>query len=147
MTDNATVSIDWPELIKSLLEVVLPHSDDILCSPAKLGSLLTICTELAEIEPVVREKATTLALQKHEVTGWTAVHREGNRYVAAEHLLAVALGCPVARLEGFLSVLVKYLGNISEAKYQTLCESAGLAPQPESVKQNGATVFLRRDAK
>jgi hypothetical protein len=147
MSDSTTLQIDWPEVIGALLAVVLPRSDDILSSPAKLGSLLTICMQLADIEPIVRERATTFALQKKEIPGWTIVHRDGNRYVESADLLKLALGCPVARLEGFLSALVKYLGNVSEAKYQTLCESVGLAPQAEAIQQSGATVHLRRNAR
>jgi hypothetical protein len=145
MTTEATLQIDWLELIRNLLELIIPRSDDILSSPVKLGSLLTICMQFAEIEPLIRERATTLALQKHNVPGWTIVHRDGHCYVESADLLKLALGCPVARLEGFLSALVKQLGNISEAKYQALCESAGLVPQPEAIQQTGATVFLRRN--
>jgi hypothetical protein len=143
----STLSIDWLQLISELLAVVLPESDDILSSPVKLGSLLRICTEFAEIEPIVREQAITLALQKHDIPGFALVHRDGSRFVEAEHLLKLALGCPVTRLEAFLSALVKQLGSVSAAKYQTLCEATGLTPDTDVIRQAGATVFLRRNSK
>jgi hypothetical protein len=105
MTNNATLSIDWPALIKRLLELIVPRSDDIMDSPAKLGSLLTICTEFAEIEPIVRERAATLALQKHEIPGWILVRRDGNCYVVTEHLLKLAL---VQRYIDFLVVRMRF---------------------------------------
>jgi hypothetical protein len=145
MTEVPTLQIDWLELIKSLFEVVLPRSDDILSSPAKLGSLLTICSDLAEIEPIVRHRAATLALEKKEILGWTLVHRDGNRYVQAELLIELGLQCPLSNLQQLLTELASQLGNISESKYQLLCQSAGLAPLADAVKQTGATVFLRRN--
>jgi hypothetical protein len=146
MTNEPRLDMNWSELIKNLIELLIPQSDDIMESSIKLGSLLTICMQFAEIEPVIRERATTLALQKKDIVGWVLVHRDGNRYVESEYLLKLALGCPVARLEGLLSALVKHLGHISEVKYQTLCQNAGLVPQPEAVRQTGATVFLRRNS-
>ena len=143
MTTQPTLDIDWPKLIHQLIDLAL-RRDDIMDSSAKLGELLTICTAFAEMEPVVRERATTLALQRQEIPGFSLVHRDGHQYVTSEHLLKLALGCPLARLEGLLGVLVKQLGHISEPKYQALCESAGLPPDKEAIKQSGATVFLRR---
>jgi hypothetical protein len=113
MTNEATLEIAWPELIKRLIELILPRSDNIFSSPAKLGSLLTICREFAEIEPVVRERASTLAMQKHEIPGWTVVHRDGNRYVEKEGIIELILGCPLSRLQELLTTLVLQLGNVS----------------------------------
>jgi hypothetical protein len=144
MTNQATLEMDWPELIKRLIELILPRSDDILNSPAKLGELLTICTELAEIEPVIRERASTLALQKKEIPGWTLVHRDGNRYVEAQRLIELCLRCPFSKLQELVTMLAMQVGNVSETKYQLLCESVGLQPTNDAVKQAGATVFLRR---
>jgi hypothetical protein len=146
MTNQATLEMDWPELIRRLLELILPQSDDILSSPAKLGSLLTICMQLAEIEPVVRERATTLALQRKDIVGWTLVHREGNQYVEAQRIIELCLHCPLTKLQSLVTDLAMQFGNVSQTKYQLLCESAGLAPAPDAVKQTGATVFLRREA-
>ena len=146
MTNEATLEMDWPELIKRLIELVLPRSDDILGSPAKLGELLNICTEFAEIEPVIRERASTLAMQKKEIPGWTLVHRDGNRYVEAQRLIELGLHCPLAKLQSLVTNLAMQLGNISEAKYRLLCESAGLQPANGAVKHSGATVFLRRNS-
>ena len=145
MTNEATPEIDWPELIHQLLELVIPRSDDIMESSVKLGSLLTIGMQLAEIEPLVRERAATLALQKHEIPGWTLVHREGNRYVEAQQLIEICLQCPVSNLEKVLRTLVLQQGNVSERRYQELCDSAGVRPLKDSAKQTGATVFLRRN--
>ena len=118
---------------------------DILSSPAELGELLTICTQFAEIEPIVRERATTLAMQHKEIPGWTLVHRDGNRYVEAFRLIDLGLHCPLSNLQKLLTTFAGELGNVSEIKYQRLCESAGLAPEAEAVQQSGATVFLRRN--
>jgi hypothetical protein len=146
MTDQATLGIDWPELIKELIELIGPRSDDILSSLAKLSELLSICAEFAEIEPIVRERATTLAMQKKEVPGWTLVHRDGNRYVEAQRIIELGQHCPVSNLQRLLTTLAMQLGNVSETKYQLLCESAGLVPQTETIQQAGATVFLRRNS-
>jgi hypothetical protein len=137
--------LDWPELIKNLIELVIPRSDDILSSPAKLGSLLRICSDLAELEPIIRERATTLALQKQEIPGWTLVHRDGNCYVQAECLIELGLKCPLFRLQQLITELASQLGNVSQNKYRLLCETAGLTPLPDVAKQTGATVFLRRN--
>jgi hypothetical protein len=148
MTDKATLDTDWPQIIKQLIELIVPRSDDILSSPAKLGSLLTICAQLAEFEPIVRERAATLALQKQqEIPGWVLVRRDGNSYIEAQHILELCLHCPVSNLQKFLTTLVMQAGNISERRYQELCESADLSPAADAVKQSGATVFLRRNAK
>ena len=122
-----------------------PHYD-VLDSPAKLGELLTICAQFAEIEPIIRERATTLALQKKEIPGWTLVHRDGNRYVEAFRLIDLGLHCPLSNLQKLLTTFAAELGNVSETKYQRLCESADLAPEADAVKQSGATVFLRRNS-
>jgi hypothetical protein len=139
--------MDWPELIRNLLELIIPRSDDILESPAKLGSLLTICVQLAEIEPVVRERAATLALQKHDIPGFTLVHKDGNRYVEAQRVIELCLHCPVSNLQKLLTTLAMQAGSTSLHRYQELCESAGLASAADAVKQTGATVHLRRNAK
>jgi hypothetical protein len=145
MNDSTTLSIDWPELIKRLIELVLPRSDDILSSPAKLGNLLNICTKFAEIEPIIRERASALAMQKKEIPGWTLVHRDGNRYVEGQRLIELCLHCPLAKLQSLMAGLAMQLGNVSETNYQLLCESAGLQPANDAVKHSGATVFLRRN--
>lgn len=147
MTEQPKLEIDWLELIKSLVELVLPRSDDLLSSPAKLGSLLIICANFAEIEPIVRERATTLAMQRKEIPGWTLVHHDGNRYVTKESVLELVLGCPVVKLGSLLAAVATQLGNISQAKYELLCEAAGTPPAEQAVQQTGATVFLRRDPK
>jgi hypothetical protein len=141
------LSIDWPKLIKQMLEIIIPSSDDIMDCPSKLGSLLTICAELVEIEPVVRERAATLALQKREIPGWILVHRDGYGYVDTQRIIDLCRQCPVACLEKLLTTLAMQLGNISAHKYQELCESAGLEGSPEAVRHSGATVFLRRHSK
>jgi hypothetical protein len=146
MSDSATLQIDWLQVIGDLLAVVLLRSDDILSSPAKLGSLLSICMQLAQIEPVVRERATTLALQKHDIPGWTIVHRDGSHYVEAHRVIELCLHCPVSNLQKLLTTLAMQTGHTSQRKYTELCESAGLAPAPDAVKQSGATVFLRRNS-
>jgi hypothetical protein len=144
MTNQATLEADWPQMIGHLLAVVLPRSDDILSSPAKLGSLLTICTKFAEIEPIVRERATTLALQKHDVPGWSLVRRDGNSYVEAHRVIELCLHCPVSNLPKLLTTLAMQAGHTSQRRYQELCESAGVAPEPDAIKQSSTTVFLRR---
>jgi hypothetical protein len=146
MTNQVTLEMDWPELMKRLIELVLPRSDDILRSPAKLGELLNVCAEFAEIEPVIRERASTLAMQKKEILGWTLVHRDGNRDVEARHILELCLHCSLANLQRLMTDLAMQLGNVSETKYRLLCESAGLQPANDAVKHSGATVFLRRIA-
>jgi hypothetical protein len=147
MTNQAPLSIDWPNLIKDLIELVIPRNDDLLSSPAKLGSLLTICVELAEIEPVVREKATILAMQKQEIPGWSLVHRDGHGYVQAERIIELGLSCPLSHLQPLVTELASLLGNISQSRYQLLCASASRVPLSEAVQQSGATVFLRRNPK
>jgi hypothetical protein len=145
MTTDAILEIDFADLIKRLVDLITPRSDDVLTSPAKLGELLSISTELAELEPVIREKATDLAMAKKEVLGWVLVHRDGNHYVAYGDVVKLALHCPVIYLPNFVTVLATQLGNISGLKYRTLCETAGLEVNPAVIKQSGATVFLRRN--
>ena len=125
----------------------MTSSIDILNSPAKLGELLTICTTFAELEAIIREQATTLAMQKHEIPGYTLVHKGGSRYVEAGQIIELGLRCPVSNLQNMLAALATQLGNVGEAKYGQLCEAAGISPQPDAVKQCGAKVFLRRDSK
>jgi len=144
-SNQAILNVDWPELIKRLIELILPRSDDIMDSPAKLGELLSLWTQVAVIEPVIRERATALAMAKKEVAGWTLVHRDGNRYVEAQRVIELCLHCPVSHLQKLLTTLAMQAGNTSERRYQELCESAGAAQQPEAVQQTGATVFLRRN--
>jgi hypothetical protein len=146
MTNEATLEMDWPELIKRLIELVLPRSDDILSSPVKLGELLNLCAEFAEIEPVIRERASTLAMQKKEIPKWTLVHRDGNRYVEAHHMVELCLHCSLANLQRLMTDLAMQLGNVSDTKYRLLCESAGLQPANDAVKHGGATIFLRRNS-
>jgi len=143
MSHEATLEVDWPEPIKRLIDFVLPQSDDILRLPAKLGELLNICAEFAEIEPVIRERASTLAMQKKEIPGWTMVHRDGNRYVEAHHIVELFLCCLLANLQRLMTDLAMQLGNVSETRYRLLCQSAGLQPADDAVKHSGATVFLR----
>jgi hypothetical protein len=146
MTNEPSLDLNWGELFRNLLELLIPRSDDLMSSPAKLGSLLTICTQFAEIEPVIRERATTLALQRKEVPGWSLVHRDGNSYVEAQRVIELCLHCPVSNLPKLLTTLAMQTGHTSERKYTELCESAGLAPASEAIKQSGATVFLRRNS-
>jgi hypothetical protein len=147
MTDSQKLEIDWPVLVHRLIDLALPRSDDILDSPAKLGELLTVCTEFAEIEPIVRERAATLAMQKKDIVGWTLVHRDGNRYVEAQRIIELCLHCPVSNLQKLLTTMAMQAGNTSERRYQELCESTGLVLCVEAVKQTGATVHLRRDSR
>jgi hypothetical protein len=133
MTNEFTLEMDWPELIKKLFELVLPQSDDILRSPAKLGDLLNICAEFAEIDPVIGERAGTLAMQ----------NRDGNRYVEAHHIVELCLCCPLANLQRLMTDLAMQLGNVSETRYRLSCQSDGLQPANDAVKHSDATVFLR----
>jgi hypothetical protein len=144
-SNQITFSLDLPVLIHRLIDLALPRNDDLLESPAKLGEFLSICVELAELEPVIREKATAAAMAKKELLGWTLVHREGNYYVGYEDVVKLALRCPLIHLQNFATALATYLGNISELKYRTLCETAGVEPNQEVIHQTGATVFLRRN--
>lgn len=147
VTTEGTLKTDWSELIKYLIDLALPRSDDIPSCPAKLGQLLSICAEFTEIQPVIRERATTLALQKTEIPGWVLVHRDSNRYVEERQVLEVCRSCQLTNLPNLVTTLVRQLGNVSETKFNQLCESAGLlAPLEGAVKHSGQTVFLRRNA-
>lgn len=146
MTTDAIPEIDFADVIKRLVDLITPRSDDIFTSPIKLGELLSICVELAELEPVIRRKATVLAMAKKELLGWTLVHQEGHRYVAYEDVVKLALRCPAIYLVNFITILATQLGNISELKYRTLCETAAIEANAAVIKQSGATVFLRRNA-
>jgi hypothetical protein len=145
-TTSATFELDLPELIKRMIDLAMPRADDIMSSPAKLGELLTICAQFAEIEPIVRERAATLALEHHEIPGWTLVHRDGNAYVETEEIARLTAYCPLSYLPSLVSTMVQLLANISEKKYRSLCESAGLEPALEAIKQSGAKVSLRRNS-
>jgi hypothetical protein len=102
--------------------------------------------QLAELEPVVRERAITLAMQRQEIPGWSLVHQDGHSYVDFHRVIELGLRCPVAKLSEFLAVLAAQAGSISERKYLALCESAGVLPDPEAVKTTGASVHLRRNS-
>ena len=145
--DKPQLNLDWPDLIKRLIDLVLPRSDDILTSPTKLGEMLSICTQLAEIEPLVREIATTSAMQKRNILGWTLVHRDGNRYVESSCVRRLLLECPADQLPMLLEAVAKMLGNIGETKWHPLCAAIALLNAVEAVQETGATVFLRRHAK
>lgn len=140
----SSLDIDWRDLIGRQLDLLVSRSDDILSSPTKLGELLSICTIFAELEPIVRERATALATQKKEIPGWTLVHRDGNSYVEAVLISELGRTCPLENLQSFVNALVTTLGHVSQAKYERLCADARLEPQPGAIKQSGATVFLRR---
>jgi hypothetical protein len=143
--NQASLSVDWPELVKRLIDLIFPRSDDVLSSPSKLGELLTICHEFAEIEPIIRERAETLALQKKEISGWTLVHRDGNGYVESADVHELLAGCPLSQLPRLMAAIDKLLGNLSAAKWKELCHAIGRLDDDRAIKQSGATVFLRRN--
>lgn len=146
LPSSINFDIDWRDLIGRQLDLLVSRSDDILQSPAKLGELLSICTIFAQLEPIVRERATALATQKKEIPGWTLVHRDGNSYVEATHISELGRTCPLENLQSFVNALATTLGHVSQAKYERLCSAARLEPQPGAIKQSGATVFLRRNS-
>jgi hypothetical protein len=145
--NQTTLEIDWPELVKRLIDLIIPRSDDILTSPAKLGELLAVCVEFAEIEPIIRERATTLALQKKDIPGWTLVHRDGNGYVESADVHELLAACPLSQFPRLIAAIDKLLGNLSAAKWKELCHAIGRLDEDRAIKQSGATVFLRRNPK
>jgi hypothetical protein len=134
---------DWTELLHRFIDLLLPSADDIFSSPSKLGELLTICAQLAAVEPHVREIATELALQQKQILGWTLVRHEGNRYVEAAHVRELLLGCRASQLPALLEAIAKALGSVSEAKWRTPCEVSGRLDAEIAISQCGTTAFLR----
>jgi hypothetical protein len=138
--------VDWQRLMTDLVSLLIPRSDDLSTSPVKLGVLLEICAELSALEPLVRERAISLAMRKIEIPGWTLVHREANAYVESAIVLQLVRACPSQQLPALAAALATQLGNIGETKYQALCQAAKISPQGNAVKRYGTTVFLRKNA-
>jgi hypothetical protein len=135
---------DWQRVLTALVSLTVPRSDDIANSPAKIGVLLEVIDLFAKLEPVVRERAISLAMQKTKIPGWSAVHKDPNSYVSSTDIADLAMRCPFGKLPAFVSLLVTQLGNVSEARYRALCDAAGIEPVEEKIKQSGVTLFLRR---
>ena len=115
-----------------------------LSDPTQLGIFLELAETIAELEPRAREAAIKLALTGQEIPGWVLVRREGNRFVEGAHVRELLLECPAKHLPAFLEVIAKILGNLSENRWQTLCDTVGRLDADKAVSQCGTTVFLRK---
>jgi hypothetical protein len=74
------------------------------------------------------------------------VRKEGNRFVDSAHVRELLLECPANQLPALLEAISKALGNISENRWQRLCEAAGRLDGERAVSQAGTTAFLRKKA-
>ena len=54
--------------------------------------------------------------------------------------------CPTKHLPALLEAIVKILGNVSEGRWQMLCEATGRPEGEKEVSECGTTVFLKNRA-
>jgi hypothetical protein len=120
--------------------------DSLLTSPSRLGSFLSLCKLMVELEEEARHAAIALAMREITIPGWTLVRREGNAYVEAGAVLELLQRCPINSLTALLPTISSALGSLSEQRYIAFCEAAGIAPDPDAIKHQGATVFLRQNS-
>ena len=118
--------------------------EGILADPIRLGVFFELAQTIIELEPRAREAAIKLALAGQEIPGWSLVRREGNRFVDSTHVRELLLECPAKQLPVLLEGVAKIVGNISETRWQTLCNTIGRLDAEEAVSHCGATAFLRR---
>jgi hypothetical protein len=116
----------------------------ILADPDRLGAFLDLTELIEELAPRAKEAAEKLGLTGVEIPGWEVVRREGNRFVDSVHVQELLSECSVHQLPALLETIAKALGNISEHRWQTLCEAVGRLDGDKAVSQCGATVFLRK---
>ena len=128
----------------SIVSVLRFDVEGALSDPIQVGALLDLGAILKDLEPRLQETAITMGLQGISIPGWNVVRREGNRYVESVHVHDLLLGCPAQRLQGLLEAVSKALGNVSESRWQILCEAAGKEGEGAAVSQAGAKAFLRR---
>jgi hypothetical protein len=115
-----------------------------LSDPEQLGAFLELAETIKELEPRAREAAITLGIQGTEIPGWSVVRREGNRFVDGMHVRELLQECSVKHLPALSEAVARILGNVSENRWQKLCEAAGRLDADQAVSQAGATAFLRR---
>ena len=118
--------------------------ESILADPARLGIFLQFAETIAELEPRAREAAIKLAFAAQEIPGWRVVRKEGNRFVETVHVRELLQGCPAEHLQALLEVIAKMLGNISETRWQTLCNAIERLDADKAISQCGTTAFLRK---
>jgi hypothetical protein len=116
----------------------------ILSDPEQLGAFLDLALMIAEHQPRAQDAAERLGLSGKEIPGKVVVRREGNRFVESARVRELLLECPAYRLPALMEVIAKMLGNVSEGRWQTLCEAAGRPDADKGVSQCGTTVFLRK---
>jgi hypothetical protein len=136
-------SSDLPVLFGECIEL---DFENLLKSPARLGSFLSLHKLVTEMEEQVRHAAIALAMREIPIPGWTLVRKNGHAYVEAGTVLDLLQCCPIKRLTALLPAISSALGNMSEKHYTDLCEAAGIAPDPDVIKHPGATVFLRQNS-
>jgi hypothetical protein len=115
-----------------------------LSDPIQVGALLDLGAILKDLEPRLQETAITMGLQGVEIPGWSVVRKGGSRYIEASYVRDLLLECHAQRLQGLLEAVSKALGNVSESRWQSLCEAAGKEGEGAAVSQAGAKAFLRR---
>jgi hypothetical protein len=115
-----------------------------LSDPEQLGAFLELAETIAELEHRAREAAITLALAGKGIPGWSLVRREGNRFVDSVHVEELLLECPAKQLPALLKVVAKIVGNVSEARWKSLCNTVGRLDGDKAVFQCGTTAFLRK---
>jgi hypothetical protein len=116
----------------------------ILSDSTQLGIFLELAETIAELEPQAREAAIKLALAGQEIPGWSLVRREGNRFVDSVYVEELLLECSAKQLPALLKVVAKIVGNVSEARWESLCNTVGRLDADEAVSHCGATAFLRK---
>lgn len=134
----------WFDLIHRCVDLITPTPADIWTSPAKIGILIELCRTL---EPIGKEAETTginLALQKHDIPGFSLVRRERNGYVEATTVAALLLSVPVKEFVDLLPKILSWSGNVSEKRYRELCELLSRPSDEPAIKRAGDSVFLRQ---
>jgi hypothetical protein len=134
----------WSKLLHDLIDLVSPSAADIFSSPAKLSSLLAITADLEPLGKIAEREAIALAFKRTEIPGWTLVRREGSRYVEAAVVSELLESLSVREFVRVLPTILEWSGNISQRRYQSLCELVSRQPESKAIHQNVATVFLRR---
>ena len=94
-----------------------------LSDPNQLRIFLELAETIAELEPQAREAPIKLAPTGQEIPGWMLVRREGNRFVDSVHVEELLLECSAKQLPALLKVVAKIVGNLSEARWESLCNT------------------------
>jgi hypothetical protein len=108
----------------------------LLANPERLGYFLTACRSIDPLQQQAQDRAKEYLSAETPVPGWSLVTRSPGKFVESSAVI------PVAERLGPARILEEY-GHLSAAKYEQLCQEAGLVPDSAAIKQGAGTTYLR----